>query len=60
MFVVSQCVSDSSASRGGRHLQSVAATCSEGFVSCFLIVIQAVRLYSRCHAAQARKRTGCL
>ena len=32
-----------------------AATCSEGFVNCFLRVPQAVGLYCSCHAAQASK-----
>ena len=31
-----------------------AATCSEGFVNCFLRVPQAVRLYYSCHTTQAR------
>ena len=32
-----------------------AATCSEGFVNCFLRVPQTVELYFSCHAAQASK-----
>ena len=38
-----------------QHLLGGAATCSEGFVNCFLRVPQAVGLYCSCHAAQASK-----
>ena len=43
--------------KDGEHpyLQSGAATCSEGFVKCYLRVPQAVGLYCSCHAAQASK-----
>ena len=36
-------------------IQSGAATCSEGFVTCFLRVQQAIWLYCSCDAAQERK-----
>ena len=39
----------------GRYVQSGAATCSEGFVKCFLKFTQAVGLYCSCNAAQASK-----
>ena len=53
------CDSDSSAgfsNLSGIGILGGAATCSEGFVNCFLRVPQAVvGLYCSCHAAQASK-----
>ena len=37
------------------QIQSGSATCSEGFVQCFIRVTQAISLYYSCHAAQASK-----
>ena len=39
----------------GTYLLGGAATCSEGFINCFLRVPQAVWLYCSCHAVQASR-----